>query len=109
MTKAQAQVMKKWAKALRSGKYKQARGQLRKMGGYCCLGVLCDVVAPDGWGKCLGGYQHRGYTSVLGHGVMTDAGIGNVDESCFVTLNDERKATFEEIADVVDWIRMSDA
>lgn len=37
-----------WVKALRSGKYKQAEGQLRYRsitGGhkYCCLGVACDV------------------------------------------------------------------
>lgn len=35
-----------WLKALRSGKYAQAQGALYKggtHGGYCCLGVLCDV------------------------------------------------------------------
>lgn len=34
----------KWIAALRSGKYKQGRGQLRSLNNnYCCLGVLCDV------------------------------------------------------------------
>jgi hypothetical protein len=33
----------KWVAALRSGEYKQARGWLSHKGGYCCLGVLCDV------------------------------------------------------------------
>ena len=44
-------VMKQWVKALRSGKYKQTRGQLRGKRGYCCLGVLCDVYDADAWNK----------------------------------------------------------
>lgn len=36
-------VMRKWVKALRSGKYKQAQGALQTRDGYCCLGVLCDI------------------------------------------------------------------
>lgn len=39
-----ASVAKRWVKALRSGKYKQGRGQLRSRDGrYCCLGVLCEL------------------------------------------------------------------
>ena len=41
----------KWVKALRSGKYKQTKGQLVRECGddktYCCLGVLCDLVRND--------------------------------------------------------------
>jgi len=33
--------------ALRSGKYPQARAQLQSISGFCCLGVMCDVVTPD--------------------------------------------------------------
>ena len=34
----------KWVKALRSGKYKQARGVLRNaFGAMCCMGVLTDI------------------------------------------------------------------
>ncbi len=44
----------KWLKALRSGEYEQANGQLyddEYLGGsYCCLGVACEVV---GHGKVL--------------------------------------------------------
>jgi hypothetical protein len=40
-------IKKLWIKALRSGKYKQARSALRVVEngdtGYCCLGVLCEV------------------------------------------------------------------
>ncbi len=35
----------KWLKALRSGRYEQATGKLKSTdGGYCCLGVLCNVM-----------------------------------------------------------------
>lgn len=45
-------IMKKWVKALRSGKYKQGRGtlcQVDKKGNksFCCLGVLCDLYNKD--------------------------------------------------------------
>lgn len=42
---------KKWLGALRSGKYKQGEGQLRRRDNtFCCLGVLCHITAPkDAW------------------------------------------------------------
>lgn len=41
-------VMKKWVKALRSGKYKQGGGTLKQFNSngiaqHCCLGVLCEL------------------------------------------------------------------
>lgn len=43
------EVMELWVKALRSGEYKQAKGVLQNdRGGYCCLGVLCDVAEKEG-------------------------------------------------------------
>lgn len=41
-------VMKKWVKALRSGKYKQGQGTLKQykskdQAKHCCLGVLCEL------------------------------------------------------------------
>lgn len=37
----------KWVKALRSGKYKQGKGALKKNGNFCCLGVLCDLYIKE--------------------------------------------------------------
>lgn len=43
-----------WVEALRSGKYKQGDGKLRKIGTdtgedlHCCLGVLCDLAVDAG-------------------------------------------------------------
>lgn len=41
-------IMKKWIKALRSGKYKQGTGTLKQYDSkgnaqHCCLGVLCEL------------------------------------------------------------------
>ena len=41
-------VKNKWVEALRSGKYKQGRGQLNSENRYCCLGVLCEVFIAEG-------------------------------------------------------------
>ena len=38
--------MKKWVKALRSGKYKQAKGSLQTGDGFWCLGVACKEFIP---------------------------------------------------------------
>lgn len=38
-----------WVDALRSGDYDQGQGLLREVdGGYCCLGVLCDLAVKNG-------------------------------------------------------------
>ncbi len=37
-------IKKKWIDALRSGQYRQTRDKLKsRNGGFCCLGVLCDI------------------------------------------------------------------
>jgi hypothetical protein len=40
----------KWVDALTSGGYEQGNGFLRQGNKFCCLGVLCDIVDPEGWG-----------------------------------------------------------
>ena len=43
-----ARIKKLWVAALRSGKWRKAKGQLRKSTNYrCCLGVLCEVYMED--------------------------------------------------------------
>jgi hypothetical protein len=52
MTKLKPEIKTRWLEALRSGGYKQARGQLKvaSIDGdrFCCLGVLCDLAAQEG-------------------------------------------------------------
>ena len=38
-----------WIEALESNDYPKSRGYLRTADGYCCLGVICDVINPTGW------------------------------------------------------------
>lgn len=40
------QEIRKWCKALRSGKYQQGKNTLQSSNGYCCLGVACDIFIP---------------------------------------------------------------
>lgn len=45
-------IMEKWVKALRSGKYRKGRGvltEVKKNGtkNYCCLGVLCELYMEE--------------------------------------------------------------
>jgi hypothetical protein len=54
-------IKQEWIEALESGKYRQGSGQLKGFTsttedfkqcdiGFCCLGVLCDILAPKGFG-----------------------------------------------------------
>lgn len=52
---------------LRSGNWRQAQSCLRDAdGGYCCLGVLCDIIDPRAWESYEGGddeneeWEHAG-------------------------------------------------
>ncbi|HEY5443110.1 MAG TPA: hypothetical protein VIJ87_01290 [Pyrinomonadaceae bacterium] len=38
-----------WADALTSGLYKQSRAAMNRGGGFCCLGVLCEVAMELGY------------------------------------------------------------
>lgn len=42
------EVMKKWVKALRSGKFQQGTAKLQHHDTYCCLGVLCKLAEQEG-------------------------------------------------------------
>lgn len=41
------EIKKQWIDALRSGKFTQGREQLQDESGYCCLGVLAQIVDPN--------------------------------------------------------------
>lgn len=53
-----------WLSALKSGKYIQGAGQLRKGNSFCCLGVLCDIhpmlsISEDGYSDLFNGECHK--------------------------------------------------
>ena len=46
----QPEILAAWIQALESGEYDQGRKVLRSTDNkYCCLGVVCDIVAGDEW------------------------------------------------------------
>ena len=106
----------RWVEALRSGRYEQARGVLRKQiddqgrVGYCCLGVLCDLYVGLGVGH-WGVSNYDGSVSFRTEGgsasiyppaeAAVHAGLDNHDMQDLAFMNDEG-ATFAEIANKIE-------
>lgn len=80
MTQEQKDRNIRLAEALESGKYRQARGKLMIGGGFCCLGVGCDL-ASEGlgikWIENGGGYCFDDCYEVASNAVQDYYGWGN--------------------------------
>lgn len=85
----------KWIRALRSGKYKQVTGWLKrpKSNDYCCLGVLCNVA-----GETRGIESYRSLTSF---NKLKKFKLSEGEEEELVNMNDTTGNDFNSIA---DWI-----
>ena len=83
-----------WTTALRSGKYRQGRRQLRSPEGYCAMGVLFDLIASP-WEKTLP------WGSFLPAHLLERAEISASLQTDIARLNDAG-ASFEAIADLID-------
>ena len=114
------ELVKKWIEALRSGEYTQSIGRLSDgRGGFCCLGVLCDIVNPDGWTEIPSygmppddepqtAYRGSNPHETLGTGLAPtsvwrgQAGLGDVlNQSTLANMNDNG-FSFKEIADYIE-------
>lgn len=116
------EIKAEWLKALRSGEYEQIAGILKgrdaKTGkvGYCCLGVLCDVVDPEGFeDEREGVFRHRSYDGLPGE--FVDLKAGNDYKTIVIPalpedqrdfyelteLNDSGDFTFDQIADLIEY------
>ena len=62
--KLKPEIKARWRAALESGKYPQAKGQLRSDKGFCCLGVLGDLAVEDGLASWKTGGMGRHYLVV---------------------------------------------
>lgn len=108
-----------WVQALRSGEYQQSRNSLRRNGGYCCLGVLCDLYAKEHnveWQinpKYAPNeqYQLNGCNYMLPSEVVTWAELESQDpgfkkdeteDTLLSYLNDHLKLNFNQIAQVIE-------
>jgi hypothetical protein len=82
---------------LRGGLYKQGFGKLRdEKNRCCCLGVLCDQVAPGEWHETHGTWEHGGLWTKPKPSIMRDDIAVE-----FMIMNDQRKYSFKKIA---NWI-----
>lgn len=84
----------KWLKALRSGKFKQAKKTLydKETGGYCCLGVLCSI---NGSKETLNS-DNKGLGMYGG-----SCGI-NEDQRCHLANMNDNGKNFKQIADYIE-------
>jgi hypothetical protein len=97
--------MRKVLVALRSGEYKQARGTLQNTGGYCCLGVMCDVYeketgsvldrTPSGLLKGKNLYRHIPVLEWVG---LQDCLGRSPNRDSLAVINDRAYSTFADIA-----------
>jgi len=109
-------LMLRWIDALRSGKYNQTRGFLRTPEGFDAMGVLLDIIDPEGWGepftpaenwangKAYIPYKLDGnlYTFQLPYAVADDLGFYDSDMFKLIDFNDKRCWDFEQIADYLE-------
>tara|TARA_R110000851_G_scaffold53830_1_gene127593 strand:+ start:3295 stop:3636 length:342 start_codon:yes stop_codon:yes gene_type:complete len=101
--------MRKVLVALRSGEYKQARGVLQDTGGFCCLGVMCDVYERETGNKLKRTPSGLLYgTSLLYHVVVKEwvglkANTGGSDSNePLAAINDRSDSSFAYIADFIE-------
>lgn len=101
-------IKEKWAIALESGDYVQGNSELRMSFSpdndeenvethHCCLGVLADIVDPEGWSGDL--WHNDGVEFNLSN--LDRVGLSPELQTVFITLNDDVGLDFEQIAQVV--------
>lgn len=115
-------IKKKWIEALRSGKYKQGRNELKnEKDEMCCLGVLCQVYKEIVKKKGIGFDSNGEFIDSEGNSdkyvpsyrVWKWAGLKEANPSItgekkgikFLSLaqaNDYGKLTFKEIAKIIE-------
>ncbi len=123
-TEEQIKARAKWVEALRSGKYKQANGNLAVRNhypdepstiSYCCLGVAVVVLGAEPEGVWFNGGTLNSYQRVMRQlGLRNDQGTYDTTiedpetgtrisvSSCLTKNNDSDGMSFSEIADVIE-------
>lgn len=98
---------KAWLKALRGGKYKQARKALRVSGKYCCLGVACDLYGKANGVEWEGDhFMNRSCELpsdvVSWLGLKSDTGeFSEEEDDNLIVCNDDKKMSFKKIANLI--------
>lgn len=97
------ELAKRWVSALRSGKYTQTDSVLHDDRGYCCLGVLMEIVYGDPYDGPDEDRDYRG-DEELGADRLYDVGMTGSQENQFILMNDRQGYSFAEIADEIEKI-----
>jgi hypothetical protein len=95
-----------WLKKLRSGRYKQINGRLRKykfvengkstlVRGYCCIGVLCTT-DPEAK-KAIDDME-----TSLDSEYLEKFGLTEEEQDILMKMNDQQGKSFKEIADYIE-------
>ena len=100
-----ASLKRKWVKALRSGKYKKGKYQLRRQTEkgdvYCCLGVLCAIEGVK-WKKekalATVNYGVSGDVGSLTPSRQKQFGIDDDAQSKLIVMNYGKGFSFNRIA-----------
>jgi hypothetical protein len=99
------EIKAKWIAALRSGDYSQTESYLRNYHGFCCLGVLCDLIEPEQWREPYLGktnYRHRSNAEGLPDGeTLALAGLTLSNAEELSQMND-MGADFRTIANNIE-------
>jgi len=128
VTRTRKQAFLNWIDALESGKYRQTQGQLRDShydrGGhvrhsFCCLGVLCDLARKDGGPKWdshttewYDELENQVFSPVDGElplDMRQFMGMSAAHETRLISMNDDGKASFKEIAKYIRTVVMPEA
>jgi hypothetical protein len=120
----QSDLKQKWIEALRSGEYKQGKGGLvtytNEEPFYCCLGVLCDLLAKDGIGHWNNDTSQRyiyyptdveddskdasiaGRSGSLPIATQRLVGLDDWHQMLLANMNDTRGLSFTSIAEYIE-------
>jgi hypothetical protein len=109
VTKITTEQKNAWIAALRSGEYTQGRGRLHSYvdgeDRYCVLGVLANIIDPEGWQEELGEEDNDPSPGkVWGDTLVTlpDGILGTENLMKLVSYNDDLDWTFEDMADFIE-------
>ena len=96
------EAIQKWIDALRSGKYKQCKGRLRRGNRFCASGVLCDIHAKEF--DCMTAWKDDRY---FGNDVSIPFTVIDWIEKRgilidIITMNDFGGMNFNQIADEIE-------
>jgi len=92
------EIADEWVKELRSGKFKQGRGKLKRDDSYCCLGVLCEISKQE----YKNDHGFLSYEIQTWAGMHTNTGYLKGLDTSLIRLNDGMVFTFDKIADIIE-------